>query len=111
MIDKRTGSSIDEDAHIRQSIATILFTVIGTRVQRREFGSYLFDLIDAPLSLRTQQILIAVIADAIVRWEPRIKMNSTVVEINKDGSATITTRTTLNNELTITESLRQLGRS
>jgi phage baseplate assembly protein W len=93
MIDKYTGKVIDEQQHIEQSIQTILFTVIGTRIQRRTFGSYLFDLIDAPLSLRTQQLIMAVTADAIVRWEKRIKMTGTSIVINSDGSITVTTQT------------------
>ncbi len=105
MISKTTGALISRDEHIRQSISTILFTVIGTRIQRRDFGSYLFDLIDAPTTLRTQQVLIAVIADAIVRWEPRIRMSGTTVQVNTDGTATITTYTALNNEISVTQPL------
>lgn len=36
-----TGGAIDRLAHIRQSIADILTTRIGSRVMRREYGSQL----------------------------------------------------------------------
>ena len=93
MIDKFTGQTVTEARHIEQSIQTILFTVIGTRIQRRGFGSYLFDLIDAPLTPRSQQLIMAVVADAIVRWEKRIKMTGTSITINADGSLTVTAKT------------------
>lgn len=109
MIDKATGQRISEAAHIQQSIQTILFTVIGTRIQRRTFGSYLFDIVDAPLSPRTQQLIMAVTADAIVRWEKRIKMTGTSIVVNNDGSMTITTKTARNQTVQFTQPLNQLA--
>lgn len=107
MINKHTGKPIDELAHIRQSISTILLTLIGSRIQRRDFGSYLFELIDAPLTARSQQLLIAVTADAIVRWEPRIRMNNTKITVAPDRSVTVETQTTLNRQLSVTQTLSQ----
>ncbi|MEN1450892.1 GPW/gp25 family protein, partial [Pseudomonas aeruginosa] len=49
-----TGGAIDRLAHIRQSIAVILTTRIGTRVMRREYGSQLPELIDAPFNVTTR---------------------------------------------------------
>ncbi|MEN1410054.1 GPW/gp25 family protein, partial [Pseudomonas aeruginosa] len=49
-----TGGAIDRLAHIRQSIADILTTRIGTRVMRREYGSQLPELIDAPFNDTTR---------------------------------------------------------
>ena len=45
-INTNTGRSISGKAHLRQSIADILSTPIGSRVMRRNYGSHLFDLID-----------------------------------------------------------------
>ena len=43
------GRSLTGLDHLKQSIADILNTPIGSRVMRRDYGSKLFSLIDAPL--------------------------------------------------------------
>lgn len=105
MIDKFTGKRITEAQHIKQSISTILFTVIGSRLMRRTFGSYLFELIDSPASARIKQVMVAVIAHAIVRWEPRVKISNTTINIRIDGVAVIETTTTSNDLITIQQAL------
>lgn len=74
-MDKKTGRySESEKAHIRQSIADILITPIGSRIQRREYGSFIFELIDRPMSaMLTLQISVAALI-AIKRWEPRVEV-------------------------------------
>ena len=37
-MDARSGAFSDDLAHLRQSIADVLTTPIGSRVQRREYG-------------------------------------------------------------------------
>ncbi|MCS6520867.1 hypothetical protein NYA10_29720, partial [Burkholderia thailandensis] len=46
----RTGRAIAGQAHIEQSVADILFTPLGTRVMRRDYGSLLPELIDGPVN-------------------------------------------------------------
>lgn len=60
--------------HLRQSLRDILTTPIGTRVMRRDYGSRLFELVDAPLNRGTLLQLYAATAEAIRRWEPRIRL-------------------------------------
>ena len=62
-MDRSTGAPLDGDAHLAQSIGDILTTPVGTRVMLRDYGSMLFELIDRPIN-----------ADAIARWEPRIRL-------------------------------------
>ena len=69
-----TGKQADGLDHLRQSIADILTTPIGTRVMRRDYGSLLFELIDQPHNGVTQLRLYAATAKALLRWEPRIKL-------------------------------------
>lgn len=69
-----TGSRIDGDAHLAQSLGIILSTPIGTRPMRREFGSLLFDLLDAPMGPLGMVRLYAAIAVAVARWEPRLRL-------------------------------------
>lgn len=60
--------------HLRQSLRDILTTPIGTRVMRREYGSRLYELVDAPLNRGTLLQLYAATVEAIRRWEPRIRV-------------------------------------
>lgn len=71
---RQTGSSIEENAHIAQSIGDILTTRIGSRVMRREYGSHLVDLIDSPGNGPTLLLCYAAIAMSLMRWEPRIRL-------------------------------------
>lgn len=76
---KTTGKRLDGADHIAQSIADILTTPIGSRVMRRDYGSRLFELIDAPLNAVSRQLLAAASAGAIARWEPRVALSRVVV--------------------------------
>jgi len=89
MIDRHTGRAIDEDAHIRQSIADILFTPVGSRVMRRTYGSMLPDLIDHPGNQANRLRLQAAAYMAILRWEPRVALTSVGFSQEMDGTATI----------------------
>lgn len=73
-IDSTTGKALSGVAHLRQSIGVLLSTPIGSRVMRREFGSRLFDLIDAPMNRETILDIYAAVAEAIERWEPRFRL-------------------------------------
>ena len=65
--------------HLRQSIRDILITPIGSRVMRRDYGSGLFELVDAPLSSDTRLAIIAATATALINWEPRIDVEEVSV--------------------------------
>ena len=69
------GRSIVDLAHLAQSVADVLTTPIGTRVMRREYGSQLPDLIDWPTNAATRLLAYAATAMALMRWEPRIRLN------------------------------------
>lgn len=75
-INASTGKRLGGLQHLRQSISDILRTPIGSRVMRREYGSRLFQLIDAPLNRTTLLDLYAATAEALERWEPRFKLES-----------------------------------
>ncbi len=72
--DRHTGKPLKGDAHLAQSVADILTTPIGSRVMRRDYGSRLPELIDAPLNGETQIEIFAATAEALLRWEPRIEL-------------------------------------
>lgn len=75
-----TGAAIDGDAHLSQSIVDILTTPIGSRVRRRDYGSLLFELVDAPFNLATRMRFYAATAIALLRWEPRLRLVRVAVE-------------------------------
>lgn len=84
-----TGKECGALAHIRQSIADILTTPIGSRVMRRDYGSEVPELIDQPLNGATQLRIYAATAYAIQRWEPRISLSSVQLDFNAQGSANL----------------------
>ncbi|MBU9413686.1 GPW/gp25 family protein [Burkholderia multivorans] len=71
----RTGRAIAGQAHIEQSAADILFTPLGTRVMRRDYGSLLPTLIDGPVNPLMRMRVMAASVMALARWEPRIQVN------------------------------------
>jgi len=74
-IDARSGKRLDGAEHIKQSIRDILTTRIGTRVMRREYGSRLPELIDNPMGELLKVELFAAVAEALVKWEPRFRLD------------------------------------
>lgn len=84
-INASTGKRLDGLAHLRQSIRDILTTPIGSRVMRREYGSRLFQLVDAPLNRSTILDLYAATAEALLRWEPRFRLIETRIANTAGG--------------------------
>lgn len=73
-INASDGKRLAGIAHLRQSLRDILATPIGTRVMRRDYGSRLYQLVDAPINRATILQLYAATAEAIRKWEPRFKL-------------------------------------
>lgn len=85
-----TGKPIDGTAHIKQSVADVLTTRIGTRVMRRDYGSRLPDLVDNPYSEALIADLFAETVIALKKWEPRIRVDRVAVElVTSDGRIVI----------------------
>lgn len=72
---RTTGKPLDGIEHLRQSIADILGTPLGSRVMRRDYGSQLPDLIDMPDNGATRVRLYAATAGALMKWEPRLRLS------------------------------------
>lgn len=71
--------------HLRQSVRDILMTPIGSRVMRRDYGSRLFELIDAPINRGTIMEIYAATAEALEKWEPRLQLQSVQVVSAQPG--------------------------
>jgi phage baseplate assembly protein W len=83
-----TGKHLSNIDHLRQSIADILTTPLGSRVMLRDYGSRIFDLIDAPLNHSTIIDIYAAVAEALDEWETRIKLKK--VELNEIDAGILT---------------------
>jgi len=68
------GTALGDLDHLKQSIRDILSTPIGSRVMRRDYGSRLFQLIDRPFGPDLLVDIYVAVADALDRWEPRLKL-------------------------------------
>lgn len=88
---RTTGAALDGLEHIRQSIADILSTPIGSRVGRREYGALLPDLIDQPMTPANILRIYAAAAVALSRHEDRIRLRRMgILKGDRPGAATIT---------------------
>ncbi|OZN25346.1 baseplate assembly protein W [Actinobacillus seminis] len=72
-MNKQNGTAIiSEEEHIKQSVSDILLTQIGTRIQRRDYGSNIPKLIDRPINGALMLQIAACAVVALNCWEPRI---------------------------------------
>ncbi len=88
-IDASTGKPLSGLAHLRQSVRDILTTPIGTRVMRRDYGSRLYRLVDAPMNDATRLDMMAATYEAIETWEPRLELDAIAVEMPEPGGVVI----------------------
>jgi uncharacterized protein len=69
----------EDDTDIRQAIRIILGTAPGERVMRPDFGCRIHELIFWPANQDTADIAERYVREALLRWEPRITLQSVVV--------------------------------
>jgi phage baseplate assembly protein W len=74
-----TGKGLGQINHLKQSIRDILTTPIGSRVMRRDYGSRLFEIIDSPTNEDQKTEIYAAVAEALDKWEPRFKLQQTIL--------------------------------
>lgn len=87
---RTTGATLDGLDHIKQSVADILSTPIGSRAGRREYGSLLHELIDQPMTPANILRVYAASAVAISRNEDRLRLRRVGLAAgDRPGAATI----------------------
>lgn len=96
---RETGKQIELTEHINQSLNDIFTTPIGSRIQRREYGSYLFELIDSAGNEAGKLRLLAALIDAASRWEPRVVLETADLSINMAGEITLDYAARLHNNV------------
>lgn len=85
-VNASTGKHVRGYDHLRQSIRDILTTRIGTRVMRRDYGSRLPELVDNPMGERLKTELFAATAEAMVKWEPRFRLEAVYLQsVSEEG--------------------------
>src|SRR3989338_5209102 len=84
-----TGKTISEITHIKQSIANILTTPIGSRIMRRDYGSRLFEKIDNPINGELVAEIYSDVIEALFTWEPRFEVEKVTVQSIEKGKITI----------------------
>lgn len=103
MTNDQTGRSIGLKEHIAQSIKNILFTRIGSRLMREDYGSLLPELIDMPMTQTVIALCHQAAVTAIAAWEPRI----TVRSIHFDPSAAANGQLAITIVTTLTDGTEQ----
>lgn len=73
-------SPVDDD-YVRQSVTDILTTPIGSRVMRRDYGSFIPELIDQPMNDVTRLKILGATAMALMRWHRRSRLQSVQLAI------------------------------
>ncbi len=79
-LNRLTGKRISDWPHCQQSMNDIFTTPIGTRVQRRNYGSLIPMLMDRP---QTSDMLIEftlAVSSALELWEPRFIAEQVTLE-------------------------------
>ena len=89
-LDHTTGGVVDGWDHVVQSVTTILSTRLNSRIFRREFGSEVPALVDAPMNESSIMALYVAVAEALERWEPRFELTDVAVAGDKSGAVTMT---------------------
>ena len=64
----RTAGAESDDAHIRELVEQVLFTVPGERVNRPDFGCGLLQLVFEPNSVELAATLQALVQGALQQW-------------------------------------------
>jgi len=84
-----TGKKLEGLEHLKQSIIDILTTPIGSRIMYRDYGSRLFELVDRPVNRDFTLEIYAAVAEALQKWERRLKLEKVKIEEVKEGKVII----------------------
>ncbi|MCW5319628.1 phage baseplate protein [Verminephrobacter aporrectodeae subsp. tuberculatae] len=78
-MNRSVGGALSGVEHLRQSIADILSTPVGSRVMRPEYGSELPRMVDQPVTKGWVSAVQAEVVRALGRWEPRVNVRRVTV--------------------------------
>lgn len=75
---------VEHEEDVRQAILIILQTGHGERVMRPDFGAGLDDFLFEPINTTTLALIRHRVEEALVTWEPRIRVAGIDVEAHGD---------------------------
>lgn len=67
-VDRFTGRPLEGRAYLRQRIADVITTPIGSRPMRRDYGSRVPEMIDMAVNPANVLLLYGAVATALQRW-------------------------------------------
>ena len=72
------------DENVEQSLRILLPTEIGQRVMRSDFGTRAPRLVFSPGSVQYLRLLESTVSDAVIEWEPRVKLEDIRAEADPE---------------------------
>lgn len=91
----RTAEAENDDAHLRDLIEQLLFTVPGERVNRPDFGCGLLQLVFAPNSAELAATLQALVQGALQQWLGQLMRIDEVSVSSEEATLTVLVRYTV----------------
>lgn len=91
----RTAAAENDDAHLRELIEQLLFTVPGERVNRPDFGCGLMQLVFAPNSVEFAATVQALVQGALQQWLGHLVRIDEVSASSEDATITVIVRYTV----------------
>jgi uncharacterized protein len=91
----RTAEAENDDAHLRDLIEQLLFTVPGERANRPDFGCGLMQLVFAPNSAELAATLQALVQGALQQWLGHLMRIDEVNTTSEDATLTVVVRYTV----------------
>lgn len=88
-LNRITGQLLEGWAHVEQSLKVLITTSLGSRVERRDIGSRLPRLVDAPISAHTLVDFYAATAGVVDKWEPRFRLTRVSMSEPENGHLTV----------------------
>lgn len=106
-VDQRGGIALSSGpGDVDKAIRVILLTAPGERVMRPQFGCRIWDLLFEPVNANTMGLMAAAVRDALAQWEPRIEVESVVVEPDANDASHVRIR--IDYRLRVTNDRRNL---
>jgi hypothetical protein len=86
-----TGSIalVSREQELEEAMRLVLATAPGERPMRPEFGCRIHDYVFAPADATTAGMLAYEVRNSLLRWEPRVNVNSVDVRPHPDDPATM----------------------
>lgn len=92
-MDRFTGKPITGLPRRRQAIADVITTPLGTRVLRRDYGCFLFELVDWPANEAGRLKAVASVAHALAVCAPTERLLNASITIDANGAGVISVTT------------------